>query len=289
MGKQAYDLRRLQLMQLDILKEVKRVCEKNGFTFYIMNGTCLGAVRHKGSIPWDDDIDIGMYWYDFDQLVKCQDDFDSRYFIQTAETDSGFGTMIARIRLKGTTIIEKDFIDCDINHGVFIDIYPLFSYPDHLIPQQIRSWESLLYRLLLASSAPKNHGKGAKLIGNAIRGILPQKAKESLVKSLHTKLRSGSRNSRYVAFLYGMDVHLFHTIKYERDWFQTPTQLQYEDCTLPGPTDWDSYLKLRYNDYMKLPPVEKRNSYHSFEFVDLDHSYEQYKGVKYLIEEKKTK
>lgn len=284
--KNTYDLRRLQLMQLEILKEVKRVCELHGFDFYIMNGTCLGAVRHHGSIPWDDDIDIGMYAETFDKFVKCQKDFDSKFFIQTIKTDPQFRTMIARIRLKDTTIIEKEFEDCDINHGVFLDIYPLFGYPSNPVKAQIRSWESLLYRLLLAGGPPKNHGKAAVAAGTLIHTCIPSGIKKKLIRKIHKKLRSEPKNSRYVAFLYGMDVHLFHTIKYERSWFGKPSQLEYESLTLPGPTDWDSYLKIRYNDYMKLPPKEKQNSYHSFEFVDLDNSYLKYKGIKYLKNKK---
>ena len=277
-----YDLRRLQLMQLEILKEVKRVCEKHNFKFFIMNGTCLGAVRHHGSIPWDDDIDIGMYAEDFDKFVRCQKDFDSKYFIQTIDTDPEFRTMIARVRLAGTTIIEKEFEDCDCNQGVFIDIYPLFGYPSNKVKAQIRSWESLLYRLLLADSAPKNHGKAAVLVGNTVHKILPKRLKKSMIKNLAKKLRSEPKDSEWVAFLYGMDVHVFSTIKYPRTMFGEPSMLTYEGEMLPGPTDWDSYLKLRYKDYMKLPPKEKQSSYHSFEFVDLDHSYLDYKGIKYL-------
>lgn len=277
-----YDLRRLQLMQLDILKEVKRVCELRDFKFFIMNGTCLGAVRHKGSIPWDDDIDIGMYAEDFDRFVKCQKDFDDKYFIQTIETDPEFRTMIARVRLADTTIIEKEFEDCDCNHGVFIDIYPLFGYPSNKVKAQIRSWESLLYRLLLADSAPKNHGKAAVLVGNTVHRLIPKTVKKHLIVQLAKKLRSEPKDSEWVAFLYGMDVHLTSTIKYPRSMFGEPAMLTYEDSVLPGPTDWDSYLKLRYKDYMKLPPKEKQSSYHSFEFVDLDRSYLEYKGIKYL-------
>ncbi len=279
-----YDIRRLQLMQLDILKEVKRVCDLHGFQFYIMNGTCLGAIRHQGAIPWDDDIDIGMYAEDFDRFIKCQNDFDSKYFIQTIETDPEFRTMIARVRLAGTTIIEEEFKDCDINAGVFIDIYPLFGYPENKVAAQIRSWESLLYRLMLADSAPKNHGKGAKIVGNLIHTVIPKSAKKGIIRSIHRKLRSEPDDSRYVAFLYGMDVSVFHTIKYDRSWFGVPSMVKYEDMMLPAPTDWDSYLKIRYNDYMQLPPPEKRNSYHSFLFVDLDHSYLDYKGTKYLTD-----
>lgn len=277
-----YDLRRLQLMQLKILKEFVRVCQKHGFRFYIMNGTCLGAIRHKGFIPWDDDIDVGMYAEDYDRFIRCSEDFGPEFFLQTIETDPEFKTMIARIRLNGTTIIERDFLDADIHCGVFIDVYPLFGYPSDKVRAQLRSWESLLYRMLLLEEAPRNHGRAAKIVGTLACKAIPSRAQKSLVRSIHRKLRSEPQDTRYVAFLYGMDVHLLSTIKYERSWFGEPAMVPFEDMVLPAPTDWDSYLKLRYHDYMQLPPPEKQNSYHSFEFVDLDNSYEIYRGIKYL-------
>ena len=140
--------------------------------------------------------------------------------------------------------------------------------------------------MLLAGRTPKNHGKLVIVAGEFIHFVIPEKQKKRIIRIIHDKLRNGDPNSRYVAFLYGMDVHLFSTIKYERAWFGKPTMVQYEDVILPAPTDYDSYLKIRYNDYMKLPPMEKRNSYHSFEFVDLDNSYLKYKGTKYLIKKK---
>ena len=194
--------------------------------------------------------------------------------------------MIARVRLADTTIIEKEFEDCDINHGVFIDIYPLFGYPSNPVLAQIRSWESLMYRLLLLDGPPKNHGKAATIAGTVLHKLIPLKVKKKIIRKIHRRLRSEPKNSRYVAFLYGMDVNLFHTIKYERSWFGKPSALKYESLVMPGPTDWDSYLKIRYNDYMKLPPKEKQSSYHSFEFVDLEHSYLDYKGIKYLKNKK---
>ena len=280
----SYDLRRLQLTELQILKEFIRVCEKHGFRFYIICGTCLGAVRHGGFIPWDDDIDVCMYAEDFDRFIRCGADFGEQYFLQTIETEPEFKTMIARIRLNGTTILEKDYLEADIHQGVFIDVYPLFGYPSDPVRAQFRSWESLLYRMLLLEEAPRNHGKAVKVIGSMAYKLIPTPLRRHLVSSIHRKLRSDPDDTDYVALLYGMDVGLFHTIRYKRSWFEDPTMVRFEDMTLPAPSDVDSYLKERYGDYMKLPPADKQNSYHSFEFVDLDNSYEIYKGKRYLME-----
>ena len=279
----AYGLLHVQEANLKILKELDRICEKFRIPYVLDAGTLLGAIRHGGFIPWDDDIDVGMYAEDYDRFIRCGADFGEEFFLQTIETDPGFKTMIARIRLNGTTILEKDFIDADIHHGVFIDVYPLFGYPAEPVRAQMRSWESLLYRMLLMEEAPRNHGKAAKIVGTVACSVIPRSLSRRIVRTIHRKLRSEPPDTRYVAFLYGMDVHLLHTIRYERSWFGEPVPVKFEDMTLPAPTDWDSYLKLRYNDYMKLPPPEKQNSYHSFEFVDLDHSYEIYRGKKYLV------
>ena len=83
---------------------------------------------------------------------------------------------------------------------------------------------------------------------------IPMRIKRHLIKVLAQKLRSESSDSKWVAFLYGMDVKIFSTIKYPREMFETPSMLKYEDDIFPGPADWDGYLKLRYNDYMRLPP-----------------------------------
>ena len=179
-----YDLRRLQLLQLKILKEFVRVCRKHGLRFYIMDGTCLGAIRHQGFIPWDDDIDVGMYAEDFDRFIRCSEDFGPEYFLQTIETDPEFKTMIARVRLNGTTIIEKDFMNADIHQGVFIDVYPLFGYPSNSVKAQWRSWESLLYRMLLMEEAPRNHGKAAKIAGSLACRAIPRGAQKSLIRSI---------------------------------------------------------------------------------------------------------
>ena len=281
--KNGYDMKRLQRLQLEILLEIRRVCDLRGITFYIMNGTCLGAVRHKGFIPWDDDVDIGMHIKDFERFIQCQNDFQDKFFIQSADTDRDFKLMIARVRMNGTTLIEKSFAHLDIHQGIFVDIYPLFGYPTNKAAAKIRSLESILYRILLSGETPQNHGISVKIVGNALLALYYGEKRKRTVKKLYARLKGEREDSEKVAFLFGMDVSLFYTIEYQRSWFEKPSIVIFEGYEMPAPTDWDSYLRTRYNDYMKLPPKEKRMAHHGYRLVDLDHSYLDYKGTAYCI------
>ena len=120
----------LQKCQLNILKDFIKVCEKNNLRYYLVSGTCLGAVRHQGFIPWDDDIDVGMPREDYNKLITLQKDFNERYFIQTYKTDKKYLYNFAKIRDSETTYIENNFMTTQINHGVWLDVFPLdgFSY-----------------------------------------------------------------------------------------------------------------------------------------------------------------
>lgn len=122
-------VRKLQQAQKTILLELDRVCRKLDLPYCLAFGSSLGAVRHHGFIPWDDDIDVYMRIQDLEKLQENADLFNAGYFLQHHESDSEYGLMITRLRNSNTTLIEKTEIDRDINHGIFIDIYPLFNSP----------------------------------------------------------------------------------------------------------------------------------------------------------------
>ena len=121
--------KRLKEIELAIFRAFIDVCDKLNLKYYLLAGTLLGAVRHQGFIPWDDDIDVGMPREDYEIFVeKGQALLPKEYFIQTFKTDPDYAANFAKIRNCGTTFLETSVRNCNINHGVFIDVFPLHVY-----------------------------------------------------------------------------------------------------------------------------------------------------------------
>ena len=127
-------LREIQLCQLDILKEVAGICDRNGIPYWLAAGTFLGAVRHSGFIPWDDDVDIYMKYDDLKRFKKiCKKELSEKYFYQDHQTDMASHWIFAKIRANGTSMSEqygKDGMHADYHEGVWIDIFPLIEAAD---------------------------------------------------------------------------------------------------------------------------------------------------------------
>lgn len=273
------DIKDLQKKQLEILKKLKKICTDKNIDYYLAYGTCLGAIRHNGFIPWDDDIDIIMKYSDLLTLLNNKDLLPSELFLQTKETDPEYGLPIARLRINDTTLIEEDQASNDIHHGVYIDIYPLYNCPKSSVGFFFLRLQALIFRLFLYGQGAIKKGRLVGTISSFLVKITPKYLKKYYINKFQRKVSKIPESSHYIT-LYGNDF----SIRYCKDFFSKPVDVLFEGELYPTPTDSHSYLKLMYGDYMKLPPKDQRKHHHDFLFIDLESDYKKYKGVKYLKE-----
>ena len=270
---------KLQHAQKTILMELDRVCNKLDLSYCLAFGSSLGAVRHHGFIPWDDDIDVYMRVEDLEKLQANLDLFNDGFFLQHHESDSEYGLMITRLRNSKTTLIERTEVDRDINHGIFIDIYPLFNSPKDGWAAKKLIIASMVYRLMLYGVVPQNRGMVMKIGSTVLLRVIPKKVRQKLIKYSY-KIMKSSAHTGYISSLYGDEVN----IRYPEKWFFPVKRVPFEDIEVPVEANTDEYLKLTYGDYMQLPPPEKRIFHHGYVYIDFERPYTEFKGKEYCKE-----
>ncbi len=271
--------------QLEILHELDRVCREKGIHYYLAYGSCLGAIRHKGFIPWDDDIDVVMTASEMDKLIAAKDFFGKHYFLQTRETDKNWSIMSCSIRDSSTACFIGEEGTKDTNHGIKIDIYILYPYPDNPLLAHKLILDSFLLRLLYMKQShevPRNHGKMVQLIAAFLMGVYSQKAADRKIIKIENCLRNNG-GKKYYSVFFGNDVTLFSALKFPMEMFKEPTYMQFEDFIAPCPTQPDLMCRICYgNSYMEFPPEEKRVSNHDIVFLNCNEPYTKYEGHYYF-------
>lgn len=266
-----YDIRTLQLYLLENLKTLHSVFEKHNLRYYLVSGTMLGAVRHKGFIPWDDDIDLGMPRADYERFIEHSKEWLPEYLeFVCPEYDSDYPLPYGKVQDARTTVIEKTYRKLD--GGVFIDIFPLDGVPESPIK---RKWHFTRYlfwykMLYLLSRDPYKHGRGI----NSVVPLLLQKTISK--KFVHKQMRKILMESDYEESKY-ISEHYNRQRRYMRNSvFGTMTPIEFEDVILSGVEQPNEYLTIEYGDYMQLPPENKRKT-HSFHYLNLELPYRDYK------------
>ncbi len=262
---------------MNMLEKLDEVCHRHNLRYYIACGTCIGAVRHKGFIPWDHDIDVIMSIEDARKLVRYQNEFGDRYFVQNKKTDPEYISIAYKIRDSETAYVWDEYKHMNFNQGIALDIYPYYNAPESKAGLLLNIWRSHVLRALVAGYIPVNHGKATKLMAWTLLKLFKGKYRDKMIRRMDYKLRHVPKGKNVVLY-YGEDITLFSVIVYDRKWFGEPKKLLFEGKMFDGPTDPESYLTRRYGDFMTLPPKEKQvdPAEGAAVIIDPDHSYKNY-------------
>lgn len=272
---------------LGIFDELSRVCEENGLIYYLGGGSLIGALRHKGFIPWDDDMDIFMPRRDYEKLYRIWNkvaDTD-RYRLLRTNSTQNYHFRCMGVTDITTTVVKKYNVNEDIMHGLFIDIMPFDGIPKAKTKQAWQLFNVIIYNIYNVQRLP-NFESGIFLALTKIAlKIIPS-------KNLRYKLWTNAEKQITKYDLYTVDYckELSTNIKALRrplpsEWFKKTKYAEFEGRKVRIPIEAEKYLTLIFGDYMKLPPEKDRIPKHdeTILFEDLDTPYEEYKGIYYLV------
>lgn len=269
-GRFNYDIREYQQRSVCLLSAIDNVCREHGIHYYIIAGTLLGAVRHKGFIPWDDDMDIALMRKDYDLLMEHAAEWlPGPFAIVNHENCPWYPKYFAKLEDTGTTIVENIYLG--YAGGIYMDIFPLDDVPDNKLKRSIHFYRFNFVRKLLYFSYrdPYKHGKG-------IRALLPLTVQKLFrKKTLHDWSQRILREYNGKPGCNHVMTHDDGNRAYHRDVFGQPSTLLFEGIEAKAPAVPAGFLSVLYGDYMQLPPVEKRVS-HYHDYCDLNLPYREF-------------
>lgn len=271
---ESQDIRAVQGKILEIMKFIDRLCRENSITYFIMGGTALGAVRHGGFIPWDDDLDIFMTPSEYARFREVFASLHSDTFVLQEWSTTPDYLEYAKIRMNGTTFIESVYRDrTDLHQGIYVDIMILHKVPNNILTQKIVYYDSkfvTLYGLSMRNWQPKTNVQKLAL---ASLNILPCKY---LARRCYQRIyRYDGRTADY-SWCYWITKAKFRSGLFDASFFSEAVDIPFEDTKLLGSKHIEEYLSYRYGDYRKLPPEEERKAAVHAMCFDTEKDYTNY-------------
>lgn len=266
-------LRKLQIKELESLMFFKNFCEKNELRWYLLGGCVIGAIRHKGFIPWDDDIDIIMPRPDWERMLKLWKEqvTDPRYLmLKTDEGEIFTGNIFATLVDTSATMVKENQQNIDVPHGIVTDIFPIDGCPEGKLQRYMQYMWTLVYSLFISEFVPQKHGKVISAMSKLMLSIVKsRKARTKVWKFAEKQLKKYDfETHEYSTELYAGPYYMRK--KYPQSAFAKETYLEFEGMMLPVMCGYDEYLKIAFGDYMDLPPIDERVPHHDLVELDLD-------------------
>ncbi len=274
------EIKKLWAVQLDLMSELDRVCKENGLVYFAGAGTLLGAVRHQGFIPWDDDMDFYMLRKDYDRLMQISDAFKKPYFLQNAYTDPALMRTAARLRNSDTTFITEWDESFPVNKGIFIDIFPLDGICETEWKNLVQKYKGIYYEL------------GFKAIHKNLDGLSRKKRIKRRVANVLLEVNNLWRKNKEYSFSkydanlkkystegtewWGNRTLVFDCPKSRRpidDW-RNIIEVPFEFTTIPIPKNYHEILTQQYGDYMQIPKNKGGGNMHLTRGISTDYAYD---------------
>jgi len=260
---------------LEIVKYFDEFCRKNGIVYYLMGGTALGAIRHQGFIPWDDDFDVFMDYENYNNFLDIVDKkLDKNKFYFQKEDTKEWSLYFSKLRINDTTFIEKDLEDKQMHHGIYIDIMCLNDASSFKPVRYMQYFSArVLSAIVLANRKYSTNSKFKKVLLYIVR-YLDRDIIKCMLKGIVRYFNF--KDKKLVGHFFGRAS--FSKTSFPKEYLSKPRYIKFEDLILPVPAQVEKYLTIRYGeDYMQLPSDEVKAQYpsHAY-FVDTKQSYAKY-------------
>lgn len=267
----------LQKKELELLTQFISVCEKLNITYYLVCGTALGAAKYQGFIPWDDDVDVGIPREDYERFLRDAPALlPEGLFIQNYRTDPQFPHVFSKLRDSNTTYIEKETAHLKINHGIYIDIFPLDGYPVNKWEQRILELRKKIYGWMQYCALTGSPKRKVRIRNRIFRMLGYHK------RTAKTLARMDRLYSRYPAK--ASDVWCNHgnwqgKLEYAPRWhFGEGTPGIFEGVAVRLPEKYDDYLTRKYRDWRADLPESQKYGHHFYTVCDVNKPYTDYLG-----------
>lgn len=268
------DLHKLQNVLFEMLKLIDKICRDNDIKYSLSGGTLLGAIRHKGFIPWDDDVDIAMSRDQYEKFIDVWNTMKPEgYILQCKENTPNYTQAFAKIRKNSTTFIQFEWEKNRYNTGVFIDVFPLDRIPKGKLKRRFFQIKGILFIIYLRDNQLGNCNKLITFVSSLVYSISTKRIRKNYCQKYIQQLKEYNENKlfNFICVDSFDSLNKLFTNTLCDDYVHT----QFESGEFMCYKNWENYLTTMYGDYMSLPPEEERVWKHHPLVLDFEHSFDE--------------